>query len=622
MSLKQRKQAIESCIQWVDSIGQSNCDYFSPIINLDKISFETSGDTTEIETATNGLSSSYRPPMVGVIAKESMKLGEVIMTVSQDCVVHESHPLLIDMARDVVDKAMNVYKDTVAAQYSQDRYKRYSPWDPYTKQKQKGRVFCEDELRLALHMTLLLFSHALQKKEQQSMASISSAAASTVTRAARHWKHYLDTLPDNYDSLIFQWTPDEIANLRGTSCHALVQRLRTEVDENWDQSFRDVLEDYLLTTLESTDDVVEIDRNLLQTSYRRAVCTIYSRMHALDTAGMAESTAQKNSRCTCPLIDLINGDRDDSPRCNTHLLHFPGTHVLLQASRDIAAGEEIMFSYGQVSNQIFVSKFGFLPLSSENTHDNSKPCVDSLDAVHVLPPQHLVWEEADPRWDELTSDRSGSKALERSHLIENPPYVTAQVGTPFALFGDKLSIGKVRSSLTEWRPHYLTNFHFYAVLSLTTKEALDKATAGGENIVIEPWEPGSIILEMIDYRLQQLPTSSLAEDESLLKSQQGNTRTGTLYRMLEREILQMWRHAIAKHYDCYGETDSNGNIYKPLSDKEEDGEKTSMCATCHASLAGPLKCCTQCKVVYYCSRTCQKEDWKAGHKEACKKVNA
>jgi len=620
-ALKQRMQAIESCIQWVDSIGQSNCELFSPIINLDKISFKTRTDTRENETtATIGSSSSYCPPMVGVFAKESIQVGEVIMTVSQDCVVHESHPLLVDIARDAVDKSMTVYTDTITAQYSQDRYKHYSPWDPYAKQKQKGRVFCVDELRLALHITLLLFSHELQK-ELHAVSLVSSAAASNLTRAARHWKHYLDTLPHSYDSLIFHWTQDEIDNLQGTSCHSLVQRLRTEMDENWDQCFRDVLEDYLLTTLESTDDVVEIDRKLLQTCYRRAICTIYSRMHALDTAGMAESSAQKNSRCTCPLIDLINGDREGSLRCNTHLLHFPGTHVVLQASRDIAAGEEVMFSYGQVSNQIFVSKFGFLPLS-ENANDDSKPCVDPLDAVHMLPPQHLVWEEADPRWSELTSDRSGSKALERSHLIENPPYVTAQVGTPFALFGDKLSISKVRSSLTEWRPHYLNNIHLYAVLSLTTKEALDEAMAGGENIVIEPWEPGSIILEMIDYRLQQLPTSSLAEDVSLLKSQQGNMRTGTLYRMLEREILQMWRHSIARHYDCYGETDSKGNIYKPLSENEGDKEKPSMCATCHASCAGPLKGCTQCKVVYYCSRTCQKEDWKAGHKEACKKPNA
>ncbi len=30
------------------------------------------------------------------------------------------------------------------------------------------------------------------------------------------------------------------------------------------------------------------------------------------------------------------------------------------------------------------------------------------------------------------------------------------------------------------------------------------------------------------------------------------------------------------------------------------------------------KCCTRCKMVNYCSRDCQRADWKAGHKQQCK----
>jgi len=33
---------------------------------------------------------------------------------------------------------------------------------------------------------------------------------------------------------------------------------------------------------------------------------------------------------------------------------------------------------------------------------------------------------------------------------------------------------------------------------------------------------------------------------------------------------------------------------------------------------GRFGCCTRCKAVYYCSRKCQKEDWKRGHKKECK----
>ena len=34
----------------------------------------------------------------------------------------------------------------------------------------------------------------------------------------------------------------------------------------------------------------------------------------------------------------------------------------------------------------------------------------------------------------------------------------------------------------------------------------------------------------------------------------------------------------------------------------------------------PLKVCSQCKVSPYCSKKCQKTDWRAGHKEYCYKL--
>ena len=87
-----------------------------------------------------------------------------------------------------------------------------------------------------------------------------------------------------------------------------------------------------------------------------AIYIVYSRMHGMET-GETSSATSNNSRRTCPLVDLINGDRDDHPYCNTHLLHYAGTHIALQASRDIMTGEKLLFSYGEVSNQVFVTKF-------------------------------------------------------------------------------------------------------------------------------------------------------------------------------------------------------------------------------------------------------------------------
>lgn len=43
-----------------------------------------------------------------------------------------------------------------------------------------------------------------------------------------------------------------------------------------------------------------------------------------------------------------------------------------------------------------------------------------------------------------------------------------------------------------------------------------------------------------------------------------------------------------------------------------------LCGSCnHVLPSGMRKCCGSCKITRYCSKTCQKSDWKAGHREAC-----
>ena len=46
------------------------------------------------------------------------------------------------------------------------------------------------------------------------------------------------------------------------------------------------------------------------------------------------------------------------------------------------------------------------------------------------------------------------------------------------------------------------------------------------------------------------------------------------------------------------------------------------CSTCcrEEEVVGALKRCGQCGKAWYCSTTCQKTDWRAGHKSVCKEL--
>lgn len=55
------------------------------------------------------------------------------------------------------------------------------------------------------------------------------------------------------------------------------------------------------------------------------------------------------------------------------------------------------------------------------------------------------------------------------------------------------------------------------------------------------------------------------------------------------------------------------------------GRDNSVCCACLSCkyprlLSTPLKNCAKCHAVFYCSAACQKEDWKARHKQYCQAI--
>ena len=47
------------------------------------------------------------------------------------------------------------------------------------------------------------------------------------------------------------------------------------------------------------------------------------------------------------------------------------------------------------------------------------------------------------------------------------------------------------------------------------------------------------------------------------------------------------------------------------------GARCEFCGSSEDELEAKLKRCNNCKEVYYCSRECQKKDWKRGHRDTC-----
>ena len=47
---------------------------------------------------------------------------------------------------------------------------------------------------------------------------------------------------------------------------------------------------------------------------------------------------------------------------------------------------------------------------------------------------------------------------------------------------------------------------------------------------------------------------------------------------------------------------------------------SNKCQVCH-QICRPLRC-TRCRIAFYCSAACQRVDWKAGHRKACRSLNA
>ncbi|KAK9099956.1 hypothetical protein Scep_023386 [Stephania cephalantha] len=86
-------------------------------------------------------------------------------------------------------------------------------------------------------------------------------------------------------------------------------------------------------------------------------------------------------------------------------------------------------------------------------------------------------------------------------------------------------------------------------------------------------------------------------------------------------LLHLVKTTASKYFVVDASFDEGGEAAAAVAEGREQmigaglGRRGDVCAVCHN--LGP-KQCSGCKVVRYCSITCQLEHWKAGHKLKCK----
>jgi hypothetical protein len=147
---------------------------------------------------------------------------------------------------------------------------------------------------------------------------------------------------------------------------------------------------------------------------------------------------------------------------------------------------------------------------------------------------------------------------------------------------------------------------------------------------LQPWEPGKYMIDIIDESLsalQRLEEETTTEEKEPIKNRNSRGRNNNSNnnsnsnnkshpyrrvlaaqaRMVERELLLLWRHAIATHHGLY------------LADKVERLPNAGCCCCfvqCRATLH--VKPCRDCGAVYYCSDACRDYDWTVGqHGRIC-----
>lgn len=259
------------------------------------------------------------------------------------------------------------------------------------------------------------------------------------------------------------------------------------------------------------------------------------------------------------------------------------------ANRDIEKGEELIIDYGDLSPVSFMFKYGTIPETFLNNHN--------------IQAEVSLW--CDPALISMEYPLR-TQCLRKNHFPLEA--LIAHECTLCDLDAEDNSLQRYSQGLYE--PPVIGSLRHFLILSvLAGDEELQRNIATGR--IRGPLYAQQVIplmCQVIDYNLEALapgpnpPTSAMDIERAKKSDTPAWEKAALLARVVQRESLIMWRHAIAKQ----------GMSYQVAGSTSE----TEGCNSCGRTY--PCLKCGRCKKVQYCCREHQRSDWKK-HKPQCGK---
>jgi len=303
---------------------------------------------------------------------------------------------------------------------------------------------------------------------------------------------------------------------------------------------------------------------------------------------------------------FIRGDLFQN-ECNLHC-------SALYAQADVAAGESLIISYGELTPSSFLVKYGALPYQ-HLVHANM------TDSVNLWIPPSMVPDKE--------TDNLRCIALEKAGY----PLDEFRRGGMRLVFlpGDDDSSGN----------HVLARFvqgaelgfrQFFLLSRIADETAVQfNIMTGRVRCNFSSAELCHLLVILVDYNIELLTSSSTpsssefngatsaADIERSNDTQLSSSEAAALLgRVCQRETLAKWRHAFCRRYECSSHVDVNRMVLMETPDALNNGH--GGCRICGKTW--PLLACSRCKwrgrqAAMYCSNVHQKCDWK-NHKHECR----